>query len=190
MFFSFELHRILSKNNLTGPVPIAIANLTDLITIDLSFNNLSGTLPKELTNLSHLLIFNISHNHFQGELPVGGFFNTIPLSSVSGNPSLCGSAVKHSCPSVHPKPIVLNPNSSANGSSFSSDLHHKRIVLSISALIAIGAAVFIGLGVVVVTVLNLCVRNTMTPSAAPFALSRDGDLSHSPTTDSNSGKLA
>ncbi|KAF7142257.1 hypothetical protein RHSIM_Rhsim05G0230800 [Rhododendron simsii] len=180
---------ILSKNNLTGPVPIAIANLTDLITIDLSFNNLSGTLPKELTNLSHLLIFNISHNHFQGELPVGGFFNTIPLSSVSGNPSLCGSAVKHSCPSVHPKPIVLNPNSSANGSSFSSDLHHKRIVLSISALIAIGAAVFIGLGVVVVTVLNLCVRNTMPPSAAPFALSRDGDLSHSATTNSNSGKL-
>ncbi|KAH7866138.1 hypothetical protein Vadar_016126 [Vaccinium darrowii] len=179
---------ILSKNNLTGPVPIAIVNLTDLQIIDLSFNNLSGTLPKKLTNLSHLLVFNISHNHFQGELPVGGFFNTIPLSSISGNPSLCGSILGQSCPSVHPKPFVLNPNSSSNGSSFAPDMHRKRIVLSISALIAIGAAVFIALGVVAVTVLNLCVRNSM-PPAAPFAMSREGDLSHSPTTDSNSGKL-
>ncbi|KAL7265692.1 hypothetical protein ACSBR1_003472 [Camellia fascicularis] len=183
---------VLSKNNFTGPVPLAIVNLTDLQIVDLSFNNLSGTLPKELTNLSHLVIFNVSHNHLQGELPVGGFFNTIPLSSISGNPSLCGSVLNHSCPSVHPKPIVLNPNSStnSNGTSFSSNLHHKRIVLSISTLIAIGAAVFIALGVVIVTFLNLQVRSSMSRSAAAaFTMSRDDDFSHSPTTESNYGKL-
>ncbi|KAL6998523.1 hypothetical protein U1Q18_008652 [Sarracenia purpurea var. burkii] len=182
---------ILSQNNLTGPVPVGIANLTDLQIVDLSFNSLSGSLPKELTNLSHLLIFNISHNHLQGELPVGGFFNSIPLSSLSGNPSLCGSVLNHSCPSVHPKPIVLNPNSSSdhsNGRSFSPNLHRKRIVLSTSALVAISAAVLIALGVVIVTVLNLHVRSSTSHSAVGLAMSRD-DFSHSPTTESNYGKL-
>uniref|UniRef100_A0A5B7AN44 Protein kinase domain-containing protein n=1 Tax=Davidia involucrata TaxID=16924 RepID=A0A5B7AN44_DAVIN len=182
---------ILSQNNLTGPIPAAIANLTDLQIMDLSFNQLSGSLPKELTNLSFILSFNISHNHLQGELPVGGFFNTIPPSSVSGNPSLCGSVVNHSCPAVHPKPIVLNPNSSSDsgGRSLSSNLRHKKIILSISALIAIGAAVFIAIGVVTVTVLNLHVRSSTSLSAAPLTLSTGDDFSHSPTTESNYGKL-
>ncbi|KAA8517638.1 hypothetical protein F0562_015120 [Nyssa sinensis] len=189
--FSSLTSLILSQNNLTGPIPAAIANLSDLQLVDLSFNQLSGSLPKELTNLSRLLSFNISHNHLQGELPVGGFFNTIPLSSVSGNPSLCGSVVNHSCPAVHPKPIVLNPNSSSDsgGGSLSPNFRHKKTILSISALIAIGAAIFIVIGVVTVTVLNLHVRSSLSNSAAPLTLSTGDDFSHSPTSESNYGKL-
>lgn len=161
--------------------------------MDFSYNQLSGSLPKEMTNLSHILFFNISHNQLEGELPVGGFFNTIPLSSVSANPSLCGSIVKHSCPAVHPKPIVLNPNNSSsnsNASSFSQNLRHKKIILSISALIAIGAAVSIAIGVITVTVLNVRVRSSLSRSAAPFALSGGGDeFSRSPTNESSYGKL-
>lgn len=179
---------ILSRNNLTGPIPAAIANLTNLQYGDLSLNGLSGSLPKELTNLSHLLSFNVSYNHLQGELPVGGFFNTISPSSVSGNPSLCGSVVNRSCPSVHPKPLVLNPNSSDNTGGYSSPNHHK-IILSISSLIAIGAAAFIVLGVVAVTVLNIHARSSMSHSAVPIALSAGEDFSCSPTNDPNYGKL-
>ncbi|KAK1284567.1 inactive leucine-rich repeat receptor-like protein kinase [Acorus calamus] len=190
---------ILRENNLTGSIPVTLSNLTNLENVDLSFNNLTGTLPKPLSDLPRLLLFNISHNHFQGELPAGGFFNTIPPSSLSNNPDLCGSAVKRSCPAVLPKPIVLNPNASSDSSSpalsnsASSNLRHKKIILSISALIAIGAAALIAVGVVAVTVLNLHVRSSAAShSAAALALSANaGDdyYSGSPTTDANSGRL-
>ncbi|PON95126.1 Mitogen-activated protein kinase kinase kinase [Trema orientale] len=181
---------ILSQNNLTGPVPAAIANLTNLQYVDFSFNELSGSLPKELTNLSHLLSFNVSHNHIEGELPAGGFFNTISPSSVSGNPSLCGSVVNRACPNNHPKPIVLNPNSSDSaGGSSSPRYGHKKIILSISALIAIGAAAFILIGVIAVTVLNIHARSSMSRAEASLAFSGGEDPSCSPTTDPNYGKL-
>ncbi|GMY25704.1 leucine-rich repeat receptor-like protein kinase PXC2 [Fagus crenata] len=181
---------VLSQNNLTGPIPAGIANLTNLEYVDLSLNQLSGILPKGLTNLSQLVSFNISHNHIHGELPVGGFFNTISPSSVYGNPSLCGSIVNRSCPSVHPKPLVLNPNSSNSSPGSSSSSNHHKILLSISALIAIGAAVFIALGVVAVTVLNIRARSSMlSHSAAPLVLSGGDDFSCSPTNDPNYGKL-
>ncbi|KAG8644821.1 probable LRR receptor-like serine/threonine-protein kinase IRK [Manihot esculenta] len=182
---------ILSRNNLTGQIPAAIAKLTSLQDVDLSFNSLTGGLPKQLANLPNLSTFNISHNKLQGELPAGGFFNTISPFSVVGNPSLCGAAVNKSCPAVLPKPIVLNPNSSSNSAPdvLPENLGHKRIILSISALIAIGAAAVIVVGVIAITVLNLRVRSSTVRSAPAQTLSMGDVFSHSPTTDANSGKL-
>lgn len=180
---------MLSQNNLTGLIPAGIANLKNLQYVDLSMNELSGSLPKELTNLSRLVSFNVSHNHLQGELPVGGFFDTISPSSISGNPSLCGSVVNRSCPAVHPKPLVLNPNSSSSSPTNSSSSNHHKIILSISALIAIGAAAFIALGVIAVSVLNIHVRSSMSRSAAPLTLAGGEDFSYSPSNDPNYGKL-
>lgn len=180
---------ILSRNNLSGPIPVTMAKLADLEYVDLSFNKLTGTLPKPLANLVHLVTFNVSHNQLQGELPAGAFFNTISPSSVTGNPTLCGAAVNKSCPAVLPKPIVLNPNSTGTDpDSIPPTLTHKRILLSVSALIAIGAAAFIVIGIIFITVLNLRVRSSMSRSAAAIPLS-GGDYSSSPTTDTNSGKL-
>lgn len=180
---------ILSRNNLSGQVPLAMAKLADLQYVDLSFNKLTGTLPKPLANLAHLVTFNVSHNQLQGELPAGAFFNTISPSSVAGNPTLCGAAVNKSCPAVLPKPIVLNPNSTGSDpESIPQTVGHKKILLSISALIAIGAAAVIVIGIIFITVLNLRVRSTMSRSAAAVPLS-GGDYSSSPTTDTNSGKL-
>lgn len=195
-FFSFRFcfgtfSRILSQNWLSGSIPVAVAKLTKLQTVDLSFNNLTGNLPKQLANLPNLLTFNLSHNNLQGELPAGGFFNTISPTSVAGNPSLCGSAVNKSCPAVLPKPIVLNPNTTTDSDpgSLPPNLGHKRIILSISALIAIGAAAVIVIGVIGITVLNLRVRSSTSRSAAALAFSAGDEFSRSPTTDANSGKL-
>ncbi|WCJ20091.1 Leucine-rich repeat protein kinase family protein [Euphorbia peplus] len=182
---------ILSQNNLTGPIPAAIAKITSLEDVDLSFNRLTGGLPKQLANLPNLSSFNISHNLLQGELPAGSFFNTISPFSVSGNPALCGAAVNKSCAAVLPKPIVLNPNSSSDSGpgEIPQNIGHKRIILSISALIAIGAAAVIVVGVIAVTVLNIRVRSYASRSAVALALSAGDDFSHSPSTDANSGKL-
>ncbi|KAL8141050.1 hypothetical protein V2J09_007071 [Rumex salicifolius] len=183
---------ILKQNNITGKIPATIANLKDLKVADFSHNNLIGPLPKELTYLSQLQSFNISYNHLEGELPDSIFFNTIPLSSVTGNPSLCGSVVNQNCPSVHPKPIVLNPNSSISSDegTIPPNLHKKKLMLSISSLIAIGAAAFILLGVVAITILNLRVRNPSSQHlAAPFSFSARDDFSQSPISDSEYGKL-
>ncbi|KAF7133127.1 hypothetical protein RHSIM_Rhsim09G0186000 [Rhododendron simsii] len=182
---------VISRNNLTGQIPAAVAKLTNLQIVDLSFNELTGTLPKELANLSNLLSFNISYNQLQGELPAGNFFNTISSSSVSGNPSLCGAAVKKPCPTVLPKPLVLNPNSSDTtpSGSIPESLAHKKKILSISALIAIGAAAMIIIGVIAITVLNLRVRSFPSRSTKALSFSGGDDFSPSPTTDANSGKL-
>ncbi|CAL1392704.1 unnamed protein product [Linum trigynum] len=187
---------ILSGNILSGPIPSSLGKLTSIQNVDLSLNTLSGTLPKQLANLPNIATFNISHNRLQGELPSGGFFNTISPSSVSGNPSLCGAVVNRTCHTVLPKPIVLNPNAtsdeSADGSIPQNSLGHKRIILSISALVAIGAAALIVVGVIAVTVLNLRVQATSRSATALTAFSAGGDddsFSRSHTTDPKSGKL-
>ncbi|KAK1392894.1 putative LRR receptor-like serine/threonine-protein kinase IRK [Heracleum sosnowskyi] len=181
---------ILSRNSLTGSIPAAFAKLTNLQTVDLSYNKLTGTLPRQMANLDHLLSFNISHNQVQGELPGGAFFNTITPSSLYGNPFLCGAAVNKSCPAVLPKPIVLDPNSAdSTPDSVPTNPTHRKKILSISALIAIGAAATIIIGVISITVLNLRVRSATPHSAAAFTLSGGDGFSSSPTTDANSGKL-
>ncbi|KAL0341199.1 UNVERIFIED_CONTAM: putative LRR receptor-like serine/threonine-protein kinase IRK [Sesamum radiatum] len=146
-------------NEITGSIPASLAKLTYLTIVDFSLNRLTGAIPKQLANLASLQLFNISHNQLQGELPAGAFFNTIDPSSVFGNPSLCGAVVNRSCPTFLPKPIVLNPNSTdATPGTITQSLGRGKKILSISALIAIGAAAAIVIGVIAITVLNLRVR--------------------------------
>lgn len=186
---------ILSQNSLTGPIPAALAKLTSLQDVDLSFNRLTGMLPRQLANLPRLSSFNISHNNLQGKLPSSGFFNTISPTAVFGNPSLCGSAANKSCPDLVPKPFVLDPGSLSDDSSspagLPTNVDQKRIILSISALFAIGAAAFVVVGVIAITVINLRVRSSkaISRSAPPLVLSGHDEFSDSYTSDASSGKL-
>ncbi|KAI3925121.1 hypothetical protein MKW98_009771 [Papaver atlanticum] len=129
--------------------------------LDLLDNGFTGGIPSDLNKLEACqssLPPVLYHLPQSTQLPAGGFFSTISLPSVSGNPALRGSLVDCSCPAFLPKPIVLSPNSSSDSAelgSLSPNMRHKKIILSISAIIAIGAAVVIALGVVAVTVLNI-----------------------------------
>jgi hypothetical protein len=189
--------RDLSHNSLTGSIPRTVGNLTSLQAVNLSQNKLNGTLPVELSNLPSLHIFDVSHNMLSGDLPNSRFFNHIPESSIAENSGLCSSRKNDSCSAVMPKPIVLNPNSSPNPSSKDtpgapSNLHHRKIILSISSLIAIAGAAAIAIGVITVSVLNrrarACARASAPRSAPAVALS-DDYLSQSPENDATSGKL-
>ncbi|GFP86622.1 probably inactive leucine-rich repeat receptor-like protein kinase at3g28040 [Phtheirospermum japonicum] len=178
----------LARNQITGSIPSSLSNLRYLQTVDFSFNNLTGALPKQLANLVTLHSFNISHNQLQGELPSGSFFNTIDPSSVSDNPSLCGSAVNRICSKVLPKPIVLNPNSTDSDVNNNNNNNNNNIppsfgrgkkILSISALIAIGAAASIVVGV----------RASAGPhSAVALNFSGGYDFSRSPSSDGGNGE--
>ncbi|KAK4489369.1 hypothetical protein RD792_005177 [Penstemon davidsonii] len=180
----------LAHNEITGSIPASLAKLPYLKNVDFSFNKLTGALPKQLANLVNLQSFNISHNQLQGELPNGGFFNTIAPSSVSDNPSLCGAAVNRTCPTVLPKPLVLNPNSTdATQETIPQNFNRGKKILSISALIAIGAAAAIVIGVIAITVLNLRVRASTANPPMAFTFSGGDDFSQSASSNGDSGKL-
>ncbi|KAF8685359.1 hypothetical protein HU200_043983 [Digitaria exilis] len=87
-------------NNLEGPIPNSICNLTNLQVLDLSNNNLTGAIPSALENLHFLSAFNISNNNLEGLIPTGGQFSTFQNSSFDGNPKLCSPLLGRRCSSA------------------------------------------------------------------------------------------
>lgn len=59
----------LKRNVLTGPVPAGLASLTQLQTLDLSENRLNGTVPTQLASLAALQVLNLSNNQLSGGIP-------------------------------------------------------------------------------------------------------------------------
>jgi len=63
----------LSNNNITGPIPPEIGNMTALIVMELQNNMLSGVLPSELGNLPNMNTiesgFNLNSNKLRGQIP-------------------------------------------------------------------------------------------------------------------------
>jgi len=60
----------LDTNQLSGPIPPQISNLTALTTLRLSKNELSGPIPPQIGNLTVLQVLWLYDNQLSGELPV------------------------------------------------------------------------------------------------------------------------
>ncbi|KQK11620.1 probably inactive leucine-rich repeat receptor-like protein kinase At3g28040 [Brachypodium distachyon] len=162
----------LGHNGLSGQIPAGIGELKKLEILRLEDNKLSGEIPQQLGGLESLLAVNISHNRLVGRLPSSGVFQSLDASAIDGNLGVCSPLVKEPCRMSVPKPLVLDPNQYAHGNNSGDDIgtnnggdgdgeaapRKKRRVLSVSAMVAIGAALVIVLGVVVVTLLNVSAR--------------------------------
>jgi hypothetical protein len=59
----------LKRNAVTGPVPIGLASLVQLQTLDLSENDLTGAIPTQLGSLAALQALNLSNNRLTGVIP-------------------------------------------------------------------------------------------------------------------------
>ncbi|KAL4598286.1 hypothetical protein ACB092_11G050500 [Castanea dentata] len=60
----------VSRNNLTGEIPLLICNLNSLQYLDLSYNHLSNMIPSCLGNLSnHLIDLDLQSNNLHGTIP-------------------------------------------------------------------------------------------------------------------------
>ena len=72
----------LGANELSGPIPAELGNLSNLISLYLTFNQLSGTIPPQLGNLSNLTYLSLAHNKLSGSIPpqLGNLSNLTDLS--------------------------------------------------------------------------------------------------------------
>ncbi|GAY48609.1 hypothetical protein CUMW_113020 [Citrus unshiu] len=80
----------LAANKFHGPIPKSFGSLISLESLDLSSNNLYGEIPKSLEALLYLKQLNVSQNRLEGEIPVEGPFRNFSTESFSWNYALCG----------------------------------------------------------------------------------------------------
>lgn len=65
-----RVHTIkLVNNNLSGMIPDAIGNLSELVELNLGRNHINGTIPNEVGKLKKLRILKLNKNELSGELP-------------------------------------------------------------------------------------------------------------------------
>ncbi|KAK8923886.1 eucine-rich repeat receptor-like protein kinase [Platanthera zijinensis] len=179
-----NLHLLsLSHNNLKGTIPAAMAELKKLEILKLEFNSLSGKIPPQLGSLTNLVALNISNNLLVGRLPAAGVFPSLDQSALAGNMGLCSPLVAEPCIMDDiPKPLVLDPDTINQGNQnragnnrdrltpstgAGSQSRHRRL-LSLSAIIAIAAALFILFGILVITLLNVCSRRRLENALESF----------------------
>ncbi|GLT68957.1 hypothetical protein SLA2020_411470 [Shorea laevis] len=142
-----DIHSLnLSHNNLTGPIPSTLSDLKQLESLDLSFNDLNGEIPSQLTELNSLAVFSVAHNNLSGPIPYGkGQFGTFDSNSYEGNRLLCGPPLEKSCKETNAQPKVPNSlNEKREGSLIDMDVFCiSFLVTYVVVLLSIGAVLYI-----------------------------------------------
>ncbi|KAL4196671.1 hypothetical protein AMTRI_Chr04g247370 [Amborella trichopoda] len=84
--YFFSSCTILANNNIEGPMPPYLTNLSNLEYIDLSFNSLTGwKIPSCMGNLTRLEAFDVSRNSLEGNVSLQSLF-------VNSSPTQVGMA--------------------------------------------------------------------------------------------------
>ncbi|KAI3692578.1 hypothetical protein L6452_32395 [Arctium lappa] len=79
-------HLSLSRNFLSGKLPISFTNLTQLVALDLSSNYFTGILPSQIRSLKNLVHLDLSRNLFVGSVPPSfGSIVNLTFLDLSGN---------------------------------------------------------------------------------------------------------
>ncbi|XP_050286245.1 receptor-like protein EIX2 isoform X2 [Quercus robur] len=88
----------LSMNHLTGSIPMNIGKMQWLETLDLSNNRIFGPIPGSMSSLNFLTHLNLSFNKLTGRIPSGRQLQTLNDATIyKGNPLLCGSPLPIKC---------------------------------------------------------------------------------------------
>ncbi|KAL8162936.1 hypothetical protein V2J09_014425 [Rumex salicifolius] len=150
----------LSQNRLGGLIPCTMVKLKRLQILRLEFNQLNGEIPTELGTLQDLVAVNVSYNKLVGRLPQEGIFPSLDRTSIEGNLGICSPLLRGPCKMNVPKPLVLDPYAypdKIHSHEAEPRDHHHRF-LSLSAIIAMAAAIAILAGVIIITLLNATAR--------------------------------
>ncbi|TXG53178.1 hypothetical protein EZV62_022347 [Acer yangbiense] len=135
--------RELYSNNISGPIPSDLGNLTSLVSLDLYLNSfsgpipdtlgklsklrflrlnnntLTGPIPMSLTNITTLQVLDLSNNRLSGVVPDNGSFSLFTPISFANNLDLCGPVTGRPCPGSPPfsppPPFVPPPPISSPG---------------------------------------------------------------------------
>ncbi|VFQ89279.1 unnamed protein product [Cuscuta campestris] len=163
----------LEGNLLSGVIPTDIQTCSSLTSLVLSQNRLTGRIPFALAKLTNLEIVDLSFNNISGTLP----------RELSGLTRLISFNVSHNHLQGQ-----LRVGGFFNTIPLSEVTQNPKLV---SCLVAIGAAVFIALGVVTITFVNLLVRSSPSRWHADVSFSRGDEftLSYGGTGEASYGKL-
>ena len=83
----------LHTNNLTGPIPSALGDLSNLVSLNLHTNNLTGPIPPALGDLSSLRNLDLNSNNLTGPLPSSMTnLGRLELLEIGNNAGLCAPA--------------------------------------------------------------------------------------------------
>ncbi|TYI38401.1 hypothetical protein ES332_A02G024500v1 [Gossypium tomentosum] len=80
-----SLYFVASYNNLSGPIPNWLCNMSQLYSFDASYNNFNGPIPNCLGNMSALSWLGLQRNNFSGMLPKFSKATQLQFLKVSEN---------------------------------------------------------------------------------------------------------